>query len=94
MSLKKASVSDKVLQAMVAAGSPATGTLAGAVAPGAPATAPAKTRDVVYNVVDGKFIELEPSVAELETNFQFFSSKGEIVLPSKKAKYRRARHAH
>jgi hypothetical protein len=93
VTLKKAGVSDKVLEAMVAQGSPATGTLPPspatmAAAPPGPTMGPGKDRDVVYHLTGDKYVELDPAVAELETNFAFFQSKSEIVLPGKKAKYR------
>jgi hypothetical protein len=94
VNLKKAGISDKILEAMMAPGSPATGTMpappaATAVAvPAGPLVAPARDRDVVYHLTGDKYVELAPSVAELETNFQFFQSKSEIVLPGRKAKYR------
>jgi hypothetical protein len=90
VSLKKAGVSDKVLEAMVAAGSPASaGT---APAPPAPALAAGalKTQDVVYQLVASKYVELMPTSANLETNFAFFQSKSEVVLEGRKAQYRTA----
>jgi hypothetical protein len=93
VSLKRAGVSDKVLEAMVAQGSPATGTLpapptAVAPIPSDLRVAPMKDRDVVYHLTREKYVEMVPAVAELETNFAFFQSKSEIVLPGRKAQYR------
>lgn len=87
VSLKKAGVSDKVLEAMVGAGSPATGT---APAPPGPAlaTGALKTQDVVYQLIGDKYVELMPLSASMETNIAFFQSKSEIVLPGRKAQYR------
>jgi hypothetical protein len=88
VNLKKAGVSDKVLEAMMGAGSPTT---AGAApAPPAPAlTAGAlKSQDVVYQLIGDKYVELMPLSASMETNFAFFQSKSEIVLPGRKAQYR------
>ncbi len=91
VSLKKAGVSDKVLEAMVAAGSGAApSTAAAAPAPPAPALAAGalKTQDVIYQLVGGKFVEMFPTSANLETNMAFFQSKSEVVLEGKKAQYR------
>ena len=87
VNLKKAGVSDKVLEAMMAAGSPAAGAPA-APPPPALATATLKTQDVVYQVIGDKYVELIPTSANLETNIAFFQSKSEIVLPGRKAQYR------
>jgi len=91
VSLKKAGVSDKVLEAMVAAGSGAApSTAAAAPAPPAPALAAGalKTQDVIYQLVGGKFVELFATSANLETNMAFFQSKSEVVLEGKKSQYR------
>ncbi len=91
VSLKKAGVSDKVLEAMVAAGSGAApSTAAAAPAPPAPALAAGalKTQDVIYQLVGGKFVEMFPTSANLETNMAFFQSKSEVVLEGKKSQYR------
>jgi hypothetical protein len=91
VSLKKAGVSDKVLEAMVAAGSGAApSTAAAAPAPPAPALAAGalKTQDVIYQLVAGKYVELFATSANLETNMAFFQSKSEVVLEGKKAQYR------
>ena len=91
VSLKKAGVSDKVLEAMVAAGSGAApSTAAAAPAPPAPALAAGalKTQDVIYQLVAGKYVEMFATSANLETNMAFFQSKSEVVLEGKKAQYR------
>src|SRR5260370_21506006 len=92
VSLKKAGVSDKVLEAMVAAGRGAGPSTAAAAtpAPAAPALAAGalKTQDVIYQLVGGKFVEMFPTSANLETNMAFFQSKSEVVLEGKKAQYR------
>jgi hypothetical protein len=91
VSLKKAGVSDKVLEAMVAAGSgspaPATGAMP---APPAPAVAAGalKNTDVIYQLVGGKYVEMFATSANLETNMAFFQSKSEVVLEGRKAQYR------
>jgi hypothetical protein len=101
--LKKSGVSDKVLEAMMAA--PATGAQAAAPAPapaapasgaavasappaGAPAAGALRDRDAVYHLVGGKYVEIFPTSANLETNMAFFTSKSEVVLEGRKARYR------
>jgi len=93
VNLKKAGVSDKVLEAMMGAGSPTTASAA--PAPPAPALAAGalKTQDVVYQLIGDKYVELMPLSASMETNFAFFQSKSEIVLPGRKAQYRTAEKA-
>src|ERR1700730_4511946 len=92
VSLKKAGVSDKVLEAMVAAGSGAASTTPASSPPArrAPALAAGalKTQDVIYQLVAGKFVELFATSANLETNMAFFQSKSEVVVEGKKAQYR------
>jgi hypothetical protein len=91
VSLKKAGVSDKVLEAMVAAGSgPAPSTAGAMPAPPAPAVAAGalKNQDVIYQLVAGKYVEMFATSANLETNMAFFQSKSEVVLEGKKAQYR------
>lgn len=91
VNLKKAGVSDKVLEAMVAAGSgsPTTGAMP---APPAPAVAAGalKNQDVIYQLVGGKYVEMFATSANLETNMAFFQSKSEVVLEGRKARYRTA----
>jgi len=74
VSLKKAGVSDKVLEAMVAAGSGAAPSTAAAPTPAPPAPALAagalKTQDVIYQLVAGKFVEMFATSANLETNME------------------------
>ena len=94
--LKKAGVSDKVLEAMVSAGSaPAAAATTPAPttampAPPAPAVAAGalKNQDVIYQLVNDKYVELFATSANLETNMQFFQSKSEVVLEGRKARYR------
>jgi len=90
VSLKKSGVSDKVLEAMMTPGSPAPGAQAAAPPPSAaaPAAGTLRDRDAVYQLIGGKYVELFPTSANLETNMAFFSSKSEIVLEGRKAKYR------
>ena len=88
--LKKAGVSDKVLEAMVAAGSVSAAPTTAMPAPPAPAVAAGsiKNQDVIYQLVAGKYVELFATSANLETNMAFFQSKSEVVLEGKKAQYR------
>jgi hypothetical protein len=90
VALKKAGVSDKVLEAMVAAGSgSASPTTAMPAAPGPAVAAGAlKNQDVIYQLVAGKFVEMFATSANLETNMAFFQSKSEVVLEGKKAQFR------
>ncbi|HUM18166.1 MAG TPA: hypothetical protein VL086_20915 [Candidatus Nitrosotalea sp.] len=88
VSLKKAGVSDKVLEAMVAAGSGSATTAM--PAPPAPAMAAGalKNQDVIYQLVGDKYVEMFPTAANLETNMAFFQTKSEVVLEGRKAKLR------
>ena len=93
--LKKAGVSDKVLEAMLAAGSGSAAAAAPAPttampAPPAPAVAAGalKNQDVIYQLVAGKYVEMFATSANLETNMAFFQSKSEVVLEGKKAQFR------
>jgi hypothetical protein len=90
VSLKKAGVSDKVLEAMVAAGSGSAPTTGAMPAPPAPAVAAGalKNTDVIYQLVGGKYVEMFATAANLETNMAFFQSKSEVVLEGRKAQYR------
>ncbi len=90
VNLKKAGVSDRVLEAMMAPGSPATGAQAAAPAAAAPAAATGalRDRDVIYHLIGGKYVEMFATSANLETNMAFFQSKSEVVLEGRKSKYR------
>jgi hypothetical protein len=88
VNLKKAGVSDKVLEAMVAGGSPAAG-----AAPSSPTAATAtmaqlKNQDAIYHYIADKYVEMFPTSANLETNTAFFQQKSEVVLEGRKARYR------
>ncbi|MGH7386231.1 MAG: hypothetical protein ACREKG_13730 [Candidatus Rokuibacteriota bacterium] len=87
VSLKKNGVSDKVLEAMMAPGSPSGGAVAAAPAPAASAGT-LRDRDTIYHLIGGKYVEMFPTSANLETNMAFFQSKSEVVLEGRKAKYR------
>jgi hypothetical protein len=90
LGLKKAGVSDKVLEAMVAAGSVTAAPTTAMPAPPAPAVAAGsiKNQDVIYQLVGDKYVELFATSANLETNMAFFQSKSEVVLEGRKARYR------
>ncbi|HET9923495.1 MAG TPA: hypothetical protein VFS98_05195 [Methylomirabilota bacterium] len=89
VNLKKAGVSDKVLEAMVAAGSgsPTAGAMPAAPAPAVAAGA-LKNQDVIYQLVGDRYVEMFATSANLETNMAFFQSKSEVVLEGRKAQYR------
>ena len=82
VNLKKAGVSDKVLEAMVAAGSVTAAPTTAMPAPPAPAVAAGaiKNQDVIYQLVGDKYVEMFATSANLETNMAFFQSKSEVVL--------------
>lgn len=90
VSLKKAGITDKVLEAMVAAGSGGPSTGSAMPAPPAPAVAAGalKNQDVIYQLLAGKYVEMFATSANLETNMAFFQSKSEVVLEGRKAQYR------
>jgi len=93
VSLKKAGVSDKVLEAMVSAGSGSPAAAAPTTATPAPpgpavAAGALKNQDVIYQLVSGKYVEMFATSANLETNMSFFQSKSEVVLEGRKAQYR------
>ncbi|HUP35359.1 MAG TPA: hypothetical protein VNC82_07915 [Candidatus Limnocylindria bacterium] len=88
--LKKAGVSDKVLEAMLAAGSASAAPTTAMPAPPAPTPAAGalRTQDVIYQLVGDKYVEMFATSANLETNMAFFQSKSEVVLEGRKARYR------
>ena len=88
--LKKAGVSDKVLEAMLAAGSASPAPTAAMPAPPAPAVAAGsiKNQDVFYQLVGDQYVEMFATSANLETNMAFFQSKSEVVLDGRKARFR------
>jgi hypothetical protein len=89
--LKQAGLTDAIIEAMVghpgpggAASAPPTATAprGGAVA-GLP-----QGRETIFHLKGGQYVELVPAIASIETNFQFFTSKSELVLKGRKASYR------
>ncbi len=86
--LKNAGLSDQVIEAVVNAGSaPATPPAATAPAPPAAAAATA-TKETIYHLAAGKYVELNPASSSMETNVSFYSNKSELVLKGRKAQYR------
>jgi hypothetical protein len=88
--LKEAGLSDAVIEAMVAhggAGGGAAGAPAAAVKPGAADGLP-QIRDAMFHMRAGQYVEMTPAIASVETNFQVFTSKSELVLRGRKAAYR------
>jgi hypothetical protein len=90
--LKSAGLSDAIIEAMVGHSGPG-----GAVsAPPTAAVAPraggagnlAAGRETIFHLRGGQYVEMTPAVASIETNFQFFTSKSELVLKGRKAPYR------
>ena len=86
--LKNAGLSDQVIEAVVNAGS-APATPPAATAPAAPAAAAATaTKETIYHLAAGKYVELNPASSSMETNVSFYSNKSELVLKGRKAQYR------
>jgi hypothetical protein len=88
--LKQAGLSDAVIEAMVSHAGPSggpTGAPAAAVKPGAADGVP-QVRDAIFHVRGPQYVEMTPAIASVETNFQVFSSKSELVLRGRKAPYR------
>src|SRR5262249_19224423 len=86
--LKKAGLSDQVIEAAVNAGT-APATPPAAAAPAAPATAAATaSKETIYHLVSGQYVELNPAASSMETNVSFYSNKSELVLKGRKAQYR------
>ena len=69
-----------------ASGTPATTPRAAATPSPAPA-APVNTQ-TIFHLSGAQYVELVPAIASIETNFQFFTSKSELVLKGRKAPYR------
>jgi hypothetical protein len=89
VSLKQAGISDAVIEAMVGASGAAGPAPGPAVAARPPAAAAASsTRETIFHLNGSQYVEMMPAVASIETNFQFFSSKSELVLKGRKASYR------
>jgi len=52
------------------------------------AMAALKERDVVYQLVGQRYVELQPQLIEIQTNHAFFTYKSEVVISGKKATFR------
>lgn len=90
VALKQAGLSDGVIEAMVAHAGPGAGSAgapAAAVKPGGADGMP-QVRDAIVHVRGAQFVEMTPAIASVETNFQVFTSKSELVLKGRKAPYR------
>jgi hypothetical protein len=91
VTLKSAGLSDSIIEAMVGHSGPA-----GAITPPTAAVAPRgaggaalpQGRETIFHLRGAQYVELTPAVASIETNFQFFTSKSELVLRGRKAPYR------
>lgn len=90
VALKQAGVPDAVIEAMVAHAGPARPGAAPSTAavPRGSAAGPAQGREAIFHVRSGQYVEMTPAIASVETNFQVFSSKSELVLKGRKASYR------
>ena len=88
--LKQAGLSDAVIEAMVAQSGPSGGSPgapAAAVKPGGADGMP-QIRDAIFHMRGAQYVEMTPAIASVETNFQVFTSKSELVLRGRKAPYR------
>ena len=88
--LKQVGLSDAVIEAMVAHAGPSGGSAgapAAAVKPGAADGLP-QIRDAMFHMRGAQYVEMTPAIASVETNFQVFTSKSELVLRGRKASYR------
>lgn len=90
VALKQAGVPDAVIEAMVGHAGPARAGAPPSTAaiPRGSATAPAQGREAIFHVRGGQYVEMVPAIASVETNFQVFTSKSELVLKGRKASYR------
>src|SRR2546427_3778111 len=68
--LKNAGLSDQVIEAVVNAGS-ASAAPPAAAAPAA-AAATATTKETIYHLAGGKYVELNPAASSMETNVSFY----------------------
>jgi hypothetical protein len=84
--LKQAGLSDAIIEAMMGGSG---GVAAPPTAPrGSTATTAPQGRETIYHLKGAQYVELTPAFASIETNFQVFSSKSELVLKGRKAPYR------
>jgi hypothetical protein len=90
VALKQAGLPDAVIEAMVAHAGPARPGAAPSTAavPRGSTTGPPQGREAIFHVRGGQYVEMVPAIASVETNFQVFSSKSELVLKGRKASFR------
>jgi hypothetical protein len=90
VALKQAGLPDAVIEAMVAHAGPAKPGAAPATAatPRGSTTGPPQGREAIFHARGGQYVEMVPAIASVETNFQVFTSKSELVLKGRKASYR------
>lgn len=91
VALKQAGLPDAVIEAMVAHAGPSRPGAApstAAVPRGGSTTGPPQGREAIFHVRGGQYVEMVPAIASVETNFQVFTSKSELVLKGRKASYR------
>ena len=81
--LKQAGLSDPIIEAMVSH----SGSGSGVSAPPTATPVP-QGRETIYHVRGDQYVELMPAIASVETNFQVFTAKSELVLKGRKASYR------
>jgi len=86
--LKQAGLSDAVIEAMVGHTGPSGGSAGTPAAGVKPADGLPQIRDAIFHVKGAQYVEMTPAIASVETNFQVFSSKSELVLRGRKAPYR------
>jgi hypothetical protein len=89
--LKQAGLSDPIIEAMVSHSGSGSGVSAPptATAPrGTGVAAAPQGRETIYHVRGDQYVELMPAIASVETNFQVFTAKSELVLKGRKASYR------
>jgi hypothetical protein len=87
VALKQAGLSDAIIEAMVGGGSTAPPATA-AVPRGTGATGMPQGRETIFHQKGAQYVEMMPAIASVETNFQVFTSKSELVLKGRKAQYR------
>jgi hypothetical protein len=90
VTLKQAGLSDAVIEAMLGAPAGANPVAAppAASTPSVAAAPSATAASTIFHLKGSQYVELVPAVASMETNFQFFTSKSELVLKGRKAAYR------
>jgi hypothetical protein len=90
VTLKQAGLPDAIIEAMVShsgVGGPG-GTPSTAAVPRGSGTGLPQGRESIFHLRGGQYVEMVPAIASIETNFQVFTSKSELVLKGRKAPYR------